>query len=268
MCDALPGTRCSTHVAEKMDKKLASINRSQEKVRKLENDIDKAYKNHNLSEVGKLLEAQDNQIMRLQELKNEYASIKADYYTTPEGMKEVQKSIDEEKDPREKAKLKKFLAENEETRISQKYSYELYQRSKKNSQVNSYQTRLEQLRQFKEEYLNKHKSGEDSTREKIKYQTARDRVRLAEAGNLQAVALRQHLLSDAIKQTPTQEWKNFYAEVPSTSLVPEASKYFPHGNPLEKVKSVVRDGKGYAVELESGTHVRTGVLMSPVYMSR
>lgn len=266
MCDALPGTRCSTHVIEKMNNKRASIDKTQQKIRGLEQDIDAAYKEHNLTEVGKLLETQDRQILRLQELKSEYASIAADYYTTPEGMREVQRSIDNETDPKQKAKLKKFLKENEEARASQKYSYELYQRGKENSKTSSYQTRLAQLQQYKAEYLKKHKSGEDSSRARVLYQAARDRLRLAEAGDLKAVALQHHLLGDVLKKNPHDgNWESYYAEVPNEVLVSETSKYFPHGNPLERVKNVVKDGNGYSVELESGKQVRTGVLMAPVY---
>lgn len=266
MCDALPGARCSSHVSKQMKTKEENIRQTKQKLRQLDTDIQTAYEHHDMKAVGELLDKQDNLSQKLRTLHDEFADTKMDFYTTPDGMQMLKDAISKESNPKHKSRLEKLLEQGSTTRSRQKHSLKLVQRNKKNLAKCNLENRLKFLKNAEKAYIDSYTQGKNTDEAEKRYRVAKDRMLLAEAGNLKAGALRTVSLKDTLRNKPeNQDWSNYYVRVPSDSLVENRVEYFPYGNPLEKVSNVTQDGEGYTVELCNGEKVKSGELVIPVY---
>lgn len=266
MCDALPGARCSSHMRKQVIAKEQGIKSSYAKIKDLDGEIQRAHESHDMRKLDDLLNKQDTTFQRLRVLHDELVDAKNDFYTTPDGIKELQEAVNKEKNPKTKAQLQAMMNEGVQTRQRQKHSLKLVKRNKTNLENVNLASRLNSLEKYKREYLKAHAEGGDINAPLGRYVIARDRILLAEAGNREASAVRSVSLSDALrKQGDNSDWSGYYARIPDDYLVESKSEYFPYGNPIERVNSVSRDGEGYAVTLANGETIRSGELLLPIY---
>lgn len=265
MCETQPGPRCSSHTYKKMQKSEENVVKAEKELDKLNRTIQVCKDSYDMKKAQELLNRKRAKVEKLIELEEAHLDAVAEYNTSPAGLAELKEKMDKTSNPKEKSNLASLYRESADERDRQRCSRKLYVRNQE-ADPELMRKRVETMERMKANYLAAWERREDETgmrMAKNQYAISRDRVLLAEAGNARAQALSPCSLRDALNRK--QGVQGCYVRVGKDHLVEDYSEYFPHGNPIDEVTSVEKDGSGYLLVTKSGQKVRSGEILDAIY---
>lgn len=260
MCEALPGPRCSNHATKRMMANRVKTQKSREKLKEIDLAIDEATNECDMSKVGALLEERKVEEERYQELASKDIEFTEAWYTTEQGSSFLEKKIEQETDPKRKATLMFTRERAIATKEKQRYSKQLYDTAK-STPTEVVDRRVSQMKQAQVEYMNAYRKGENIDKAERRFRMAKDRILLAQAGDTESFGVTPMSISQAANYDFSE--KPCYIRVPQDKLVDDHGKYFPYGNPLERVKSIDKEDVGVSVTTGNNQIIRVGEVWVP-----